>query len=320
MVLFWQHYLNKRIEMVKLDFTTISPLHISNGTELAQNLHYIINEKKFHKINYQIFCTQLAKNNLLDFNKDYSIDVITRLIENSKINIAKDYSEYSISYSHSFATHLGKEKRLGMTYVQDFVNSANKFYIPASSVKGALLTILKLDSLGIKESIHEKFVINDSSYIDNNNFQIYRTCNRPPEINLIAMKRNIKFSLILSKLGTLSVSTLTKSLAEYSKNQISKAKGTVLKFKSKREIGNGADQYFKILTELSNIQLDNHEYLINIGFGGGSWFKIFSDVNPPVFKNPGKKFRVSEEAHTTFSVLEDNQLYQLGWCKLKIIE
>ena len=57
--------------------------------------------------------------------------------------------------------------------------------------------------------------------------------------------------------------------------------------------------------------------LVNIGFGGGSYYKLFDNVTIPRFKNPGRK-GIKEEAHTTFTVEIENENWQLGWCKLKI--
>ena len=54
-------------------------------------------------------------------------------------------------------------------------------------------------------------------------------------------------------------------------------------------------------------------------FRSGSYYKIYDNV--PVPKFPSKKVRNNrDEAHTTFSVQIKNELYQLGWCKLKIEE
>ncbi|MFQ5531906.1 MAG: hypothetical protein ACE5ES_04785, partial [Candidatus Nanoarchaeia archaeon] len=165
-----------------------------------------------------------------------------------------------------------------------------------------------------------KFVITDSNFIDEDNFVVH-VANRPPSVNLIVLDAGVNFNSSIRKLGNLTIDVLRKKLAKYSFKQRQKAKTFVTKFKNLEPSPKGAIAYYNVLEKILNElnKLDDEEYLVNIGFGGGSYYKIFDNV--PVPKFPSKKFRNSEEeAHTTFTVQIENEQYQLGWCKLKIEE
>ena len=129
--------------------------------------------------------------------------------------------------SSAFIEQIKNERAVGKKIVQDFINSNGKFYVPASSVKGALLTVLHLDFLGINTSnpdINHKFVLADSKYLDETNFLVDRTSDRPPAVNLITLDIGNLFSLKIKKLGNLDINYLKEKLSTYSKEQIKKAK------------------------------------------------------------------------------------------------
>lgn len=310
--------------MINLNFETISPLHISNGNELAYNIDYFITGEQFGKFNLNRASKVLADNNIFDFSRSYNYNQFIEIIEENKHLFDDSILDYNIFAESSFLEQTKNERAVGKKIVQEFINSNGNFYIPASSVKGALLTVLHFDSLGINAKspdVSHKFVLADSEFIDEGNFLVDRTSDRPPAVNLITLDVGSTFTLKIKKLGTLDISFLKEKLSHYSIDQIGKAKDVVKKFKSKNSRNpKGADKFYEILSNLSNENLEKDEYLINIGFGGGSWFKIFDDSIPNKFRNPGKRGKVYEEAHTTFAVQIQNELYQLGWCKLKIEE
>jgi CRISPR/Cas system CSM-associated protein Csm5 (group 7 of RAMP superfamily) len=191
-----------------------------------------------------------------------------------------------------------------------------------------LTTILNRDinnnPLGInpnKPSILDKFVITDSDYIDANNF-VVDIADRPPSINIMMLDSGVEFTSKIRKMGNLSIQDLRNKLQTYSFSQMKKAEQFVNKFKDMEKIPKGATAYYKIIENmLHQINLEENQYLVNLGFGGGSYYKIYTNVEIPKFKSKDKtKRNVEEEAHTTFSVNIENEIYQLGWCTLKIEE
>lgn len=312
--------------MYKLKFTTLTPLHISNGENLDQNFHYTVFNDEFYRIDHNKFSKLIANKENIDFSKDITIQNIESWIRKHQLTIVNEAFLYSVDIHSSFKSHLNNPRAQGRRQVIEFINSNGKFYIPASSVKGALLTVLGRESSGIQAgdnaNIKDKIVFYDSDFIDSGNFMVYRTENRPPANNLICLKPNYTFEMKLQKNGNLSVKVLRSKLSDYSKNQIELALDKIVKYKSRRDQLKGADHFEKALIEIESILLKEKEYLINIGYGGGSWFKVFENIIP-MFKskspNPKRKGK-DEEAHTTFSISINYSLKHLGWCKLEIEE
>lgn len=318
--------------MIKLHFTTITPLHISNGEQLAYGLDYVIKDEFKDEFKDEYLCRfnqkrvaeVIAQEKLFDFKNNYNFEKVVSVIEQNADKFRDDDFNYKIFISDEFSDFSKEESRVGQKIVQEFVNSNGKFYIPASSVKGALYTILKRDpkiaNLGIKHKepkIEDKFVMHDSDYLNSEDFIVERA-DRPPQINLIALNINKDFSLKITHKGTLDIKELKSKLEKYSDEQMKKAKKFTDKYKKYEKTMGGAARYFEMLERmLSEMKTENEEYLINLGFGGGSYYKIYETEEVPKFKNPGRQKR-EEEAHTTFSVNIDGENYQLGWCRMKI--
>ncbi len=312
--------------MITLNFETLTPLHISNGNQLSYNLDYILIDNYVAKLNNSNASKVIAKANLFDFKRDYKFVDIIKIIEKNKHIFSDESFDYKVSAVETFLDFIKGEKRDGQKFIQEFINSNGNFYIPASSIKGMFTTILHRDPdknpLGINPNqakIEDKFVITDSEYIGSENFSV-EAVNRPPSINLITLDPGVEFTSQIRSKGNLNISILRKKLENYSENQINKARPLVRKFKEMEKEPRGATAYLTILEKiLFDFNLEKNEYLVNLGFGGGSYFKLYDDVEIPKFKNPGRNKRL-EEAHTTFNVNIDEELYQLGWCKLTIEE
>lgn len=134
------------------------------------------------------------------------------------------------------------------------------------------------------------------------------------------MDIGVQFSSFIKSKGNLSLDELKNSLRNYSKTQIEKALKCVERYKQMEKKPKGATNFHKIIeTMLNEMDFNENYYFVNLGFGGGSYFKINHDTKIPKFPNPGRNKR-REEAHTTFNVNIDGDLFQLGWCKLKIEE
>lgn len=310
--------------MIKLIFKTITPLHISSGEELGYGLDYVIRYDTFCKIDFLLLSEIMANKKLIDFKKNYSFRKIIDLVIDSKNYLKKEDYIYRLTIRKDFYDLIENERAEGRKFVKEFVNSNNKFYIPASSVKGALLTVLNIPSLGItagaNANIKDKFVFRDSDYIPYDSFYVIRSLNRPPMLNMICLKPDMEFQMDMMKLGKLEISYLKDRLKKYSDMQLNNAKENISKFKSQLPEKKGADLFFESLENISNINLNNDEFLINLGFGGGSWFKVNEGVIPKFKSKSPRRRGQDEEAHTSVSFLIQQNLQHIGWCKLKIEE
>lgn len=308
--------------MLSFKFTTVTPLHISNGEELGINIDYIISDKKLLKLNHIKLAQFLSKKNAFDFSKSYDFKLIEGIIKRYSTEIYDSESSYIVDIDSKVTDYLKRPNVQGKHFVKEFINSNGKFYIPASSVKGALLTVLGLEKLGIDNNggnINQKFVVMDSDFISDNNFIVYKTEPGRPSVNIMCLKREKEFTIQVNKKGDLNIQTLKSNLKGYNKKQINAALTNVERYKSRiRNRQNGADYFVEALNNILSHKLADDEFLINLGFGGGSWFKIFSNVPPPTFNN--RKTRSQEIAHTVFTISNTDSYQQLGWCKLKIEE
>jgi CRISPR/Cas system CSM-associated protein Csm5 (group 7 of RAMP superfamily) len=309
--------------MYKFNFTTVTPLHISNGEVLDQNFHYTAYRGDIYKIDHLKFSTLIAKKEKIDFSNEITTSIIQSWIKKHQLNIIDDASSYSVKIHGGFQTHLENSRAVGRRQVIEFINSNGKFYIPASSIKGAMLTPLGIDSLGINPGnpkLNDKVVFNDSDILESDKFSVYRTENRPPENNLICLDPGESFSLTMRKKGIFEKDVFLKKLKSYTEVQLENLDREVSKFKSKRT-GNlrQADLYLRAIEDINTLDKKG-ETLINIGYGGGSWFKINEGIIPK-FKSkiPGKS-NLMEAAHSSFSFTIDRELAHIGWCKLEIEE
>lgn len=320
--------------MLRLNFTTLTPLHISNGEQLGYGLDYIQKGNYIYKLNTQAVANKLAEKKIIDFKKEYSLNDLILLINENENSFNETDSFYVIEADLSFSRHITNERAIGRKYFIEFINSNGQFYVPASSVKGALLTVLKADHLGIdidpkKADINDKFVIHDSEFIPSEKMKVYLTNNRPPKVGLLCVIPNTKFSLLVNKHKSLNINDLRSKLKTYSPNQIKLAKKHIQKFKAQSgRRPKGADIFDDALKNLENEikKLNSDDYLLNVGFGGGSYFKLFEGIPPFKFDNSRKdpqtkkKIYTKEEAHTTVSFNFGGRTDHIGWCKLKIEE
>lgn len=309
--------------MYRFKFTTLSPLHISNGEKIDQNFHYTVYRDELYKIDHKKFAKLLADKEKIDFTTDINTRTFENWVRKYQLNIIDDAALYSVKVHSNFNSHLKNNRADGRRQVIEFINSNGKFYIPASSIKGALITSYGLNSLGINPSdakIEDKVVFHDSEEINSNNFSVYRTENRPPENNMICLDPDVSFSLNMTKKGIFDKNTFINKLKSYTEIQLENLNKVVAKFKSKK-LGklSKADLFLRSIENINYLS-NKGETIINLGFGGGSWFKI-NGGNIPKFESkvPGKR-NEEEPAHSSFSFTINRELVHIGWCKLEIEE
>jgi CRISPR/Cas system CSM-associated protein Csm5 (group 7 of RAMP superfamily) len=297
--------------MLKLHFETITPLFIGSGEVLEKDFHYKIEDAELKKYNENEIVKDLAMNEVFDFKKGLTVADLHGIIK------ARDYKEtkyfdYSVGLAHSFNDHINNTTSEGKDEVHEFVNSDGKFYIPGSSIKGALCTVLGLDKLGISTSIKERFVIHDTSYLDPFDFLVAHY-ERPPYVNLITMTKGSKFEIVISKSEGLSKDKIESSVSNFFNTQISKAISELTGFNAgHNDIALPMQNLFEDLqSEYKN------SVIMNIGFGGGSWFKI-QKGNIPKFTKV--KNTEPEIPLTTYHYSFKKVMFHIGWCKLEVEE
>ncbi len=309
--------------MYKFNFTTITPLHISNSEVLDQNFHYTAYRGDVYKIDHLKFAKLIAKKEKVDFTSEITTKVIESWVKKHQLTIIDDAVSYSVKIHETFQAHLDNQRAIGRRQIIEFINSNGNFYIPASSIKGALLTPLGINSLGINPAdpkIGDRVVYYDSETIPSEHFSVYRTENRPPENNLICLDPGVNFSLTMQKKGKFDKDVFFQKLRSYTDTQLENLNNEVAKFKSNRAGKlRKADLFLRSIEEINTLAAKG-ETLINIGYGGGSWFKI-SEGKIPRFKSkiPQKK-HIEEPAHSSYSFTINRELVHIGWCKLEIEE
>lgn len=306
--------------MLKLKFKVLSPLHISNGNNLGYGIHYFVKEKIFYKFNYSNIAKFLAKENAFPLKESTGpseiVDQIIKYFPEYNPNCFEYEIETVKAFSNDFTT---LNNKYGEMEVKEFINVNGKFYIPGSSIKGAILTAMNKSFLGIDHNKEkgdyktERFVINDSQYLTNDNFCVYRTNIRdshPKKIRafFICLMPNANFEILIQKLGTLTISDLISSLNKYSNRQIKEVNTFLQTFLQRN------DSATKLFSDSLNYILDkskelkDNEAIINLGLGGGNWFKTIN--HKPIDK----------PAHTSFSFGGNENPRHMGWCKVSLEE
>lgn len=313
--------------MYKLFIKTLTPLHIAGQEQMILNLDYVMSAEKVAILNRLQTAKYLAENKVFDFNKNYSYTQVSDAIKNQTENFPEEVYSRKLSVSDEFAKYLKSPGRDGQMLIGDFMYNGRSYYIPASSVKGALLTPLGLSELGIDVKnplIKDKFVIADSEPLSATNFTVLRTMNRPPSVNIVCIKPNLEFDLMIKRSGNLDFANVTTLCNDYSKKQIDLALDSILPFKGKNKFGapKGANLFEDALITASNYKTKPGEFLLNIGFGGGSWFKVEQGIVPKFkSKSPSDKRRGNDEpAHTSVEFDISGRMTHIGWCVCRFEE
>jgi len=135
-----------RQETYKLKGEILTPVHIGDGTEL-EPLEYVIKDK-FYKVNLEEWLSTLSIEKTEEFQgltgRNYAqITILTALRRFIRDNVDTDkYTEWSVDVSDVVKRRYEErfdapENQLPMS---PFIRTANKPYIPGSSVKGAIRT------------------------------------------------------------------------------------------------------------------------------------------------------------------------------------
>jgi len=135
-----------RQETYKIKADILTPVHIGDGTEL-EPLEYVIKDK-FYKVNLEEWLSTLSGEKAEEFQRltgrEYAqMSTLTALRRFVRDNIDIDkYTEWSVNVSEAVKGRYEErfdapENQLPMS---PFIRTANKPYLPGSSIKGAIRT------------------------------------------------------------------------------------------------------------------------------------------------------------------------------------
>ena len=184
-----------------LKVRTLSPIHISNGEEYA-NLDYFIKDGMANIINLDEVFRNMDENMIETFTK-----LIKNNMNNNRMEMTVEELYYSVGIDLSNEKFILKKVNCKIrpnarVKVKQFINQKNKFYIPGSSIKGAIRTAYIFDYYdkninelvdiledkgilpnkkgsevvkrcigNIQEDFFKNLLITDSNFIDENNFE-----------------------------------------------------------------------------------------------------------------------------------------------------
>lgn len=135
-----------RQETYKIKAEILTPVHIGDGAEL-EPLEYVIKEK-FYKVNLEEWLSTLSGEKAGEFQRltgrDYAqITILTALRRFVRDNIDIDkYTEWSVDVSEAVKRRYEDkfDKPENQLPMSPFIRTANKPYLPGSSIKGAIRT------------------------------------------------------------------------------------------------------------------------------------------------------------------------------------
>jgi len=287
-----------RLKTFKIKLTTLSPLHIGDGTELEpisyvvkDNFLYYFDEnyvlEKILEENKQVNINKLENiDTLVEFFKSYRDFIINNNLYKTKISVAKDIAKLYDNY-------YGKSNNdsFNQMLIQKNISTLNPHtfkyepYIPGSSIKGALQTVL---NLSVDEGRLLK--ISDTTGVNVKNqiaWSLRKTKNKDIPQKLEIISKSSIYAFELSKSNIFSLEELKEKLNNFYQQ-------------------NDKEAYLNFSREIRN----ENQFLLRLGRYVGQKFMS----NYPDIPNPKTK--------AMFSASEKNSKSQLpfGWVMCEILE
>lgn len=155
------------VERHGFKITTLTPVHIASGSEgeLIPTEYVIADNSMLHKINTAKLLTKLPTKYLTEFEKYSESEDLIRIREfiqsvwTKSPDLFSDCKEYEMRAGdlEHYYRNLKSENEESQFLLTPFIRSANKLYIPGSSVKGAIRTALISELTGgINDDLNEK--------------------------------------------------------------------------------------------------------------------------------------------------------------------
>lgn len=298
-----------------------------------------IEEKSPNKIRTNINSFLNEKFNKIDFEYKINIEKIKGKIEGEKIdNLIQDLYEKNLK-------QISIEKSNSLN-IKEFINVYYKKYIPGSSIKGAIRTALIDQSFSndydklekdkkINEDYFKNLIVTDSKFnTDNENIEI-SAISRASKNNFIEVLQpnfETRFYIKIRNDDKFNENNIIRSINNFYKKNllfyIDKLKDVNEKLNNddrkdkerKKERNSKVIFQFKKILKIIN-ELEENEFILNIGFGGG---KIFKTVDSKI-SGIEKRFRPSFKNKLNLGTLEIPYTISLvnekimGWVKCKIL-
>ncbi|QIH75218.1 type III-A CRISPR-associated RAMP protein Csm5 [Macrococcoides canis] len=331
-----------------IKLTTLAPVHIGSGIKINKQ-EYLYNpiEEYVSFIDGKKLTQFLKRKNLLksyiNFLQTERVPNLIFFLKNNKIKP----DEWNTFISHKEIVYQGKtDGKYGQKSRNKPMNDINTFikdgrddhYIPGSSMKGALRTVLleSFEDDSRYNTLFRKIKISDSRPISKDNMAIYqkidvnkRSNPMPLYRECIKPKTEIEFDLIIED-DAISVSDIDKALKRFNNNYVEKWLSGIAKTE-------GGSEFFQRETEFKEI-LKPEDNVLYIGGGAGLVSKglhyqvyskekakqqIFNQLTRSFRRTYGKFKEIPDNLPMALKVsadLDRNEWYQQGLCKIKIIE
>lgn len=221
--------IKNELETFKIKITTLSPIHIGDGTEY-EPINYVVKENFLYTFDEQFVLEKIYEHDkklptddkLLDiyllvaFLRSKADFIIENKLYKNKIEIVKDIADL---YQSDFGTSRNHDESINQMLINKHVSTMNPYtqqlqpYIPGSSIKGSLQTVL---NLSVEDS--QKLKISDSIGMNVKNqiawsVRITSKGSIPQKLEIISS--NSSFECEISKKNSLDFKDIMSSLHSF---------------------------------------------------------------------------------------------------------
>jgi len=285
-------YLNE-LKSFNVMITTLSPIHIGDGTEYEPT-NYVIRDNFLYSFDEYFVLEKIQENEnisvhkltelsaLVTFLREEADFIIDNNLFQTKINIAKDIARL---YKKEFGISNNNDESINQMLINKNITTrnSNNFklqpYIPGSSIKGAIQTVLDLSTqesqkLKISDSIGQKV----QSQIA---WSVRKTSKGTIPQKLEIISSNSIFNFILTKPNSMPFETMIEQLHSYYK---------------------GADEE-QFLRYEKEIKKKGQQFLLRVGRYCGQNFTATSITDKPKTRSLFRKEEHNEKSELPFGWL-----------------
>jgi CRISPR type III-A-associated RAMP protein Csm5 len=123
--------------MIKVELETLSPLHVGNGREITP-IEYVVEGDNFYRVDVDGMLRdtkRFSRERFLEFVEDAVSTHRVPYLGDFERDLAKSHQQYKLRI-------LEKINEVRPPRIKEYIKSSERFYIPGSSIKGAILSAL----------------------------------------------------------------------------------------------------------------------------------------------------------------------------------